>query len=510
MKGPRASSNPTGQPSAATLLQRGMSAWRVGRLADAVRDLTAAAGSAQDTSTRFMALKAMGAVLGQAHRHAAALDALRQAEALNRDDAQVARDIAVSLRSLDRHAESVEACKRARRLNPEDGGMAALLMDNLVRLRRDEEAEALMREVDRLGLVLPEVDHAYTSVALRHKRFEEAISRLLRHASNPALPSDMAARVHYGLGDLYDAAGRYDEAWAAYVKGNDLRGGSFDPDRWATSIEITTRLWTADLIRRLQEGASDDRTPVLVVGMPRSGTTLTDATLGRHPKIHMGGELGTLGAVIVDVSRVLGKAADVHPDEITPAQIAQAARTYSGAMAQIGMGADRVTNKMPMNIAALGFFAAMFPGGAIVHCRRDPRDVCLSCYFRNFQFPNPFTNNPQWLAAYHRGYTALVRHWGRTFAQLDRAPRLHEVRYEQLVAEPEAQARALIDAVGMPWDAACGDLSAPQGNIVTLRADQVGKAVYTSSKGRHTNYTRHIGMWADLQDPSFWDLVNPA
>jgi hypothetical protein len=200
----------------------------------------------------------------------------------------------------------------------------------------------------------------------------------------------------------------------------------------------------------------------------------------------------------------------MFPTEVPPPLISRAAAMYSAEMTRIGMGAARVSNKMPMNFTGLGFFAAMFPQATIIHCRRDPRDVCLSCYFRNFQFPNPYTNRPDWLAAYHRGYAALVRHWGRTFAQLDRAPRLHEVRYERLVAEPEAEARAMIDAVGLPWDDACMPSGASQGNVVTLRADQVGKGVYTSSKGRHTNYTRHIGAWADLEDPSFSDLAQPA
>ncbi|GJM18909.1 MAG: hypothetical protein DHS20C14_11220 [Phycisphaeraceae bacterium] len=484
---------------------RGINALNAGNNRGAIPDLAHAAELSSDQTVRGTALKGLGTAYARLHHHAQAIDAFRQAESIDRKDPMVPMYMALSLRTIERVTEAVEACKRVRKIDPDNTGAISLLIDCLVRARRDDEAWRVIEESDRLGTADPNVDEMFAILALRSGREEEALARLRRHEAGHGLESRDHARVMFALGDVLDATGQYEEAWQAYDRANHLKGEQFDPDMWLRSIDAMCDVWSPELIARLQEGASEDDRAVLVVGMPRSGTTLVELTLGRHGSVHMGGEMTALGEVFQLITARIGGSPDIYAQRVAPEHIGEATAHYSGVMDRIGMGAARVTNKMPMNVPALGLFAAMYPNGRIVHCRRDPRDVCLSCYFRNFRFESPFTQRPDWLAAYYEGYARLIRHWGTTFAKLDRAPSLHEVKYEEMVADHETHARALVDALGLGWDPACLDVGGAKRDTATLRADQIGKGVYTTSAGRHTNYAAHLGPWADLAEPSFTD-----
>ncbi|MEZ6318369.1 MAG: sulfotransferase [Phycisphaerales bacterium] len=185
--------------------------------------------------------------------------------------------------------------------------------------------------------------------------------------------------------------------------------------------------------------------------------------------------------------------------------ITPAAEHYARELDRLAPGAARVTNKLPMNVAILGFFAAMFPRGRVVHCRRDPRDVGLSCYFRDFHAPTPYAVRPEWIGEYYRGYARLVGHWRDTFAKLSDPPGVVEVTYEEFVRDPEGGARALVAGVGLAWDDACVAPVQDDRLEITQRADQSGRGVYGSSVGRHEHYAAHTGVWRDLVAPSFSD-----
>ncbi|MEQ8769830.1 MAG: sulfotransferase [Phycisphaerales bacterium] len=493
------------QREAAAHYQRGMVSFQSGRLQPAIADFSHAAKIAQDPVIRGGALRQLGFACAQAHLYEQAIDALRQAEPLRPKDASIPMMLAMSLHSLERVNESAQACERAQKLEPGNVRTLALLVDCLVRAKRHDEARKRVEQADRMGIIDPGLDEAFGLLAMRTGDEDVAVARIKRHLDNESIDAKTRTRMLYLLGDLLDQAERYDEAWEMYDAANRSQDETFDPEKWLGSLEELRRAWTPELVRALQDGASDDERPVLIVGMPRSGTTLAELTVGRHPGVTMGGEMTVLGQVYRMLLAKTGLPADLRPDALTPALTTEAASLYSGVLNKMGLGAQRVTNKMPMNVPMLGLFAAMFPRGTIIHCRRDPRDVCLSCYFRNFKYDSPFTQRPEWLAAYYEGYAALIAHWGRVFSELDRAPRLHELTYEEMVADHESHARALIDALGLEWNDACLDVGGAQREAATLRTDQVGKGVYQSSAGRHARYAARVGPWEHLRAPSFSD-----
>ena len=143
---------------------------------------------------------------------------------------------------------------------------------------------------------------------------------------------------------------------------------------------------------------------------------------------------------------------------------------------------------MPQNFLHIGLIARLFPRAAIVHCRRDPLDTGLSCFFQNFTQGNSFANDLADIGAYYRDYHRLMDHW-RSAAPIN----LVEIGYEALVAEPEAQARALLAALDLPWEADCLEPSRSDNLVQTASQWQVREAIHGRARGRAERYRRHLG-----------------
>jgi tetratricopeptide (TPR) repeat protein len=229
-----------------------------------------------------------------------------------------------------------------------------------------------------------------------------------------------------------------------------------------------------------QAGTSQAR-PIFIVGMPRSGTTLVEQILASHPGVHAGGEMKHLDLVLME--HFAGA-----PD---PAQIAaldaplldRLARDYcTRAAAPLGL---RVTDKMPSNFRHAGLIHRLFPHATIVHCRRDPRDTCLSIYATHFAAGQDFAYDLGELGAYYRGYRDLMAQWRAIVPMV-------EIDYEALVADLEGEARLLVAACDLPWDSSCLDFHRTARSVRTASVNQVRQPLYGTSVERWRPYARHL------------------
>jgi hypothetical protein len=155
-----------------------------------------------------------------------------------------------------------------------------------------------------------------------------------------------------------------------------------------------------------------------------------------------------------------------------------------------GLGGDaiRVIDKLPDNCQALGQIAVLFPRARIIVCRRDPRDVCVSCHFQHFAEGQAWSTDQADLAARAREIDWLLAHWLKVVP----LPVL-EVHYEDVVANLEAESRRLIDFLGLEWDPGCLAFHETERPVLTASVWQVRQPLYSSSVGRWRNYRRHLG-----------------
>ena len=315
-----------------------------------------------------------------------------------------------------------------------------------------------------------------------------------------ASASDDASDLGFALAGVLEKQGRFDEAFATYAAANDHKyrvakdgGQAFNPIGHRDKIDRTIVTWNAEYFASGPTSGLDTEVPTFVVGMPRSGTTLVEQIVAAHRQAAGVGELTDIASLAVELRKRLGgKTGDVLPPaDASPAMLAELADRYLTTITERagtdGPAFDRIVDKTPGNSAYLGVIASLFPKARIIECRRDVRDICLSCYFRNL-FSLDWTWRLDSIGHVYNGYVRLMRHWHDVLPL-----EIFVVDYEQLIREPESTSRSLIEFCGLPWDDACLEFYKGTQAVRTASRVQVRRPIYNTSVERWRNYADHLG-----------------
>jgi tetratricopeptide (TPR) repeat protein len=356
-----------------------------------------------------------------------------------------------------------------------------------------ERAEALTREALTRN---PKLHSAWTFLASLRKGGDADFEAELARAIAETGESAASAELYFAHGASLEKLARYDEAFAAYARGNRLHGEKL-PYRREMQVNVTRNLiehLDGAFAARAEAVGIPEAGPIFVCGMPRSGTTLIETMLAAHPEVAAGGEmryihdrlLARLGHQrMLQLGSWLAEQAD--------AELHALAADWRKALDDTRGDRARVTDKMPGNYANLGFIHVCFPRAAIVHVRRDPRDTCFSCFATLFNETYEFSYALDSLGHYYRLYESLMAHWRRVLG----AERIIEVEYEKLVADPETECRRLLAALGLGWDSACLAFHKTRRRVATASLHQVRQPLYSSSVGRWRHFERHLGPLLD-------------
>ncbi|MBX3360543.1 MAG: sulfotransferase [Phycisphaeraceae bacterium] len=314
---------------------------------------------------------------------------------------------------------------------------------------------------------------AFATISRELGRSAEAIDLLLRHLRGGTVPAPLARAAHTQLAHLLDAERRYDEAFEHAMLSAQAGGPIPAQDDFAQTIAQ----WNKARYNATPSTEITDPLPVLVVGMPRSGTSLVEQILTSHP------EIGTIGE-----SPALPRIEQHLRQNAWPLDEARrTAGQYLEMMRSRSPGKARVVDKLPGNYTILGPITKLLPGATIIHCVRDARDTCLSCYFQNFGGGHSYARDLVALGRKHLAYQRLMKHWNTTLGIS-----MLEVRYEELVADLERVSRLMLAHVGVPWDPCVLNFHTLKRHVRTASAGQVHKPLFTSSIGRWKNYESHL------------------
>jgi hypothetical protein len=232
--------------------------------------------------------------------------------------------------------------------------------------------------------------------------------------------------------------------------------------------------------------------------MPRSGTSLTEQILASHPSVEGVGEsdaLADAAALSLGAEGSLWRAEPRPPGALTPTDIHRATAEYARQVLTPNAHAQRVTDKHPMNFWRLGLIPLMFPGAHVIHCVRDLRDTCVSCFAQHFVGDHPWANRLEDLGHFYRQYARLMAHWERLLPEV--GVRITRAVYEDLVTNPEPESRRLVEFIGLPWDDACARPHESTRITWTHSNEQVRRPVYTSSAGRWERFESHLNPLID-------------
>lgn len=289
----------------------------------------------------------------------------------------------------------------------------------------------------------------------------------------------------HARGDLCDALGEVDEAFGSWQAANELRGTSFDPEQHTRAIDhIIARTEGHDFG---ELPARFDERIVLVVGVPRSGSTLLEQALSRHPDIVACGELEALREVAIAIpSATEGDWIDALPRLDGPI-LAPLRQSYVSAVLDAEKKAKRYVDKMPSNLLHLGLLARFAPGARVIVMERDPMASGFSCFRQPFGPGQPWATRLDHIGAWIREAHRLLDHW-RAILPL----RFHTVRYDDLVRSPDATLAQLIDFLDLPFDEAVLTPQHAERSAGTVSQLEVLEPIHRRSIERWRPYAHHL------------------
>lgn len=388
--------------------------------------------------------------------------------------------------------EAEATCRRALQIAPDLADAHCNLGIILNERGRFGEAEACYRRALQIKPDFAGAHYRLASVG-KVKAGDEnlaaliALEKTVQSGATP-LPDKDAISLHFALGKSYDDIGDYEKAFPHFLEGCRLKRTTFayDPDRTARHFDSIMRNFDAATPGRLR-GGDPSHLPIFILGMPRSGTTLIEQIVSSHPAVHGAGELPDLMTI---VQRDIAGAA--FPDSLRvldQAQLAAWGAEYVAGLQRRAPSALRITDKMPANFFAVGLIHLMLPNARIIHVNRNPLDTCLSCFTTLFNRKNEHTYDLAELGRYYADYARLMEHWRKVLPE----GAFLDVRYEDVVADQEAQARRIIEYCGLGWDTACLDFHRNERAVSTASLAQVRQPIYRSSVERWRHYEKFLG-----------------
>jgi tetratricopeptide (TPR) repeat protein len=415
---------------------------------------------------------------------AEALDCFRRAAAVKPGSSLALMCEAKLLVEEEKPAAAEEPARRAIKRDPQNSDAHCLLGSILLQLGRFQDAATAFD----LGIALNRWQIAAYYELVNVKKLTEAdrplTAQLEQMLTEHGLADEGQADLHFALGKAYDDLGEYERAIGHFDDANRLkhRTASYAEAEHATVVDRIIASFTDEFFSRNAGLGSDSELPILIVGMPRSGTTLVEQILSSHPEVAGGGELTFWG------ERAPGFGMDAA-GRINPAWVNETARDYQALLTGISPAARRVTDKRPQNFHYLALIHSMFPRARIIHCRRHPVDTCLSIYFQNFARRIDFAYDRADLLSCYRQYLRLMAHW-RTVLP---ANRFLEIQYEELVADREALTRKMIAFCGLDWNEACLYSERNRRAVRTASVWQARQPVYNTSVARWRHYQPWLG-----------------
>jgi len=319
---------------------------------------------------------------------------------------------------------------------------------------------------------------------------------LSRRPDVASLPEDGQVRYWFTVGKMLEDVGRHDESFAAYAEGNRAKH-AITPWDEAAHLELQRRIVAtfsgARLARHVVPPSAEGPTPVFILGMPRSGTSLLEQVLATLPGIHGAGEITWLAETLQSAQWDGEEGAFQFPETLenwSDDALQRLGQRYIDRIRDLAPQATHVVDKLPANFTHIGLIHLMFPNARIVHAMRDPMDSCFSCYSRLFSGNNlGYTYNLGAVARYWVSYHQLMQHWHRALPP----GRILDVSYESMVSDFENQARRVVEYLGLPWDERCLGFHDNQRIVKTASVAQVRRPIYRTSVARWKPYERHLG-----------------
>jgi tetratricopeptide (TPR) repeat protein len=347
---------------------------------------------------------------------------------------------------------------------------------------------------------------AYWSLAnLKTYRFtDEEIAQMRAQIERPETPADDRFHLCFALGKALEDREQYEESFACYVKGNELRrsGLRYDPDRLPSAMQRQMETCTQELFEEKAGVGGAYRDPIFIVGMPRAGSTLLEQILASHSLIDGTMELPNIIATAhrLNGRRLVTQEAN-YPNvliDMNDEHFKKLADAYIEDTAIHRKGAPKFIDKMPNNFMHIGLIHLMFPNAKIIDARRHPMACCFSGFKQLFADGQEFTYRLEDIVRYYRSYVELMRHWDGVLPG-----KVLRVHYEHVVDDAESQVRRILEFLDVPFEEACLSFYQTDRSVRTPSSEQVRQPIYR----RGLEYWRNFEPYLDVMKTGLADEI---
>jgi len=431
----------------------------------------------------------LGISLTQLDRLDDAVDALNLAMALDPSCRETCRSLGVVLEKQGRIDDAFKMYRRALEIDPQFVEAYLTLGMSLSRLGKFQESNECYCQAIKIN---PLEARAYKQL-VRSKRsaeYEDKLRNMERFYRQKDTPNEQKVTFAFALGMVFEEQNNYEKAFRYLREGNDLKRSTYEYkiEEHQDYFDRLKEVFTTEFFNQRADVGSPDESPIFILGMPRSGTTLVEQMLASHSEIFGAGELTYLSDI---GKRMGGKDKDLKfPEcmlELEQKEFAHWGSEYVRKIRSKSDSAPYITDKMPHNLLRIGLIKLILPNAKIIHCVRDPMDTCLSIYKTDFNALHKFAYELTELGQYYKLYLDLMAHWRRVLPGF-----VFDVQYEDLVAQQEVQTRRLLEYCGLPWEDACLAFHQTKRTVATASLAQVRQPIYSDSVRLWESYGKRL------------------
>jgi len=352
-----------------------------------------------------------------------------------------------------------------------------------------EEAYKIVRELAEQEQMSPTAVITYARLCRKFNHCDEALELIQMSADAPSTDSAQTQTLFYTAGAVLDRLERYEEAFEYYQRANESVQAPMMRNR-IPLYDYLINFFTREKLAELPRAQTGSDRPIFILGMPRSGTSLTEQILSSHPDVYGAGELHNLVKISADIGKTsttdsvdyISRLKDISAEELTVY-----ANRYLGEIGELNDTSRFVTDKMPHNFELIGLIMLLFPQARIIHCRRNPLDNGLSIYFQSFIWSHDYATSLDAIGKHYGEYDRIMRHWESVIDM----PIL-TIQYEDMIADQQGMSRRLLEFCDLEWDDAVMKFHESERNVATASYDQVRQPMYQSSRARWKNYAGHL------------------
>ncbi|MDH5571342.1 MAG: tetratricopeptide repeat protein [Gammaproteobacteria bacterium] len=428
----------------------------------------------------------LGISFKETGRYAEAITSYKKAVAIKPDYAEAYYNLGLVAVCMENHNEAVDYYRQALSIKPDYADALINLGNILKETGKINEAIACYRKVLSVKPDFNEVWHMLSGCK-KYTSYDDDVRRMEQLFCEDTVPEVQKIYLAFSLGKAFEDLKEYDRAFDCIRQANRLKRAryQYSISRDKALFEEQKNIFSEKFFAEHKQSGNMDSSPIFILGMPRSGTSLVEQILASHHLVYGAGELQHLANIFNEQKNDRSINSASMPGN-SGAEYIKRIRRYSDS-------ARHITDKMPANFRFTGFIKSILPNARIIHCMRDPMDNCWSIYKNYFSSMESYAYDMDEIVQYYNIYQDLMNHWHQVIPDF-----IYDLRYEELVSDPEEQVKKLVEYCELPWDEACLSFFNTERRVSTASDTQIRRPIYKDSVQLWRHYEKQLASYYEI------------